>query len=221
MSSNFEWYTPKKYIELARTCMGSIDLDPASCDKAQKTVKAGTFYTLETDGLCQPWFGNVFLNPPYSKHLITRIIDKLFEELPHINQVIVLTDARTDTPWFRRLRENLTTCFTHGRIYFIDEGGEPGTPKIGSAFFYFGHNPKRFAKLFSEAGSIIKPVQTSNSITLSGHVKKPPHRPAGSVRYSPYQLEQVQRLRKAGLSIREIADHVALTKSTVWNILNS
>jgi hypothetical protein len=216
--SNFEWYTPSQFIKLARHTMGSIDLDPASCDKAQKTVRAGTYYTLETDGLSQPWFGNVFLNPPYSKHLINKFIDKLFDELPNINQVIVLTDSRTDTRWFRRLRESLTTCLTHGRIYFIDESGAPGTPKIGSALFYYGHNSKRFAKVFGEVGSIIKPVHQLRSPGIMGQVRRPAHRP---ISYSPFQLEQAQRLRKEGLSIREIADRIMLPKSTVWNILNS
>jgi hypothetical protein len=230
MMSN-EWFTPKKYIELARKAMNSIDLDPASCDKAQKTVRAGTFYTLETDGLCQPWYGNVWLNPPYSKHLITRFIDKLFDELPsnpgkpgRINQAIVLTDARTDTRWFRRLRESLTTCLTHGRIYFIDESGAPGTPKIGSALFYYGDNPKRFAKQFSEVGTIIEPEKSgalTKNIWLMPHVKKPAHRPVGSVKYSPYQLGKALKMRKDGASLREIADEISISHRTVGRMLKS
>jgi DNA N-6-adenine-methyltransferase (Dam)/Helix-turn-helix domain of resolvase len=217
MSGN-EWYTPKEHIERARTCMGSIDLDPASCDKAQRTVKASHYYTKETDGFAQPWLGRLFLNPPYSKHLITRFIDKLIAELPAIEQAIVLTDARTDTRWFRTLMAVSTVCLTHGRVHFINASGEPGTPTIGSAFFYVGHNPKRFAKVFAEVGRIVKPVQKARSELLTGQVRRPAHRP---IIYSPFQLERVQQLRKEGMSVREIAECVALTKSTVWNILNS
>jgi hypothetical protein len=38
-----EWYTPVKYIEAARRVLGNIDLDPASCEAAQTTVRARQF----------------------------------------------------------------------------------------------------------------------------------------------------------------------------------
>lgn len=40
-----ESYTPRQYIESARTVMGSIDLDPASNEIAQMTVKAELWLT--------------------------------------------------------------------------------------------------------------------------------------------------------------------------------
>lgn len=44
-SGNNEWYTPEKFIEAARTVMGSIDTDPASCALANETVKATCYYS--------------------------------------------------------------------------------------------------------------------------------------------------------------------------------
>lgn len=41
-----EWFTPKIYIEAVHEVLGSIDLDPASCLQAQRTVRALKFYTL-------------------------------------------------------------------------------------------------------------------------------------------------------------------------------
>src|SRR6266496_5442474 len=46
-----EWYTPPEIIELVRTVLGEIDLDPASCIEAQRTVMAKRFYTKHNDGL--------------------------------------------------------------------------------------------------------------------------------------------------------------------------
>src|SRR5947207_14887916 len=40
LTGSMEWYTREEWIERARRAMGGIDLDPASCAFAQRTVKA-------------------------------------------------------------------------------------------------------------------------------------------------------------------------------------
>jgi len=66
-SESAEHYTPSPIVEAARSVLGAIDLDPASCSLANEVVRAAAFYGpggLAPDGLAEPWIGRVFLNPP-------------------------------------------------------------------------------------------------------------------------------------------------------------
>ena len=70
---NDEWYTPPEYIDAARDVLGGIDLDPASSDIANDTVKADEYYTVDDDGLTRvrpagSWRGgDRRMNLPYSR----------------------------------------------------------------------------------------------------------------------------------------------------------
>lgn len=152
-SGNNEWYTPGEIIEAAREAMGSIDLDPASSDIAQKVVKAGTYYTAETDGLCKSWSGNVWMNPPYSTNLIGAFIDKLITERENINQAVVLVNNATETEWFTKLISIASAVvFPKGRIKFYMPDGKTGSPLQGQAAVYTGNNAGGFIKAFSGIG---------------------------------------------------------------------
>lgn len=63
-SETFEHGTPPEVVEAARVVLGAIDLDPASCDKANGYIRAVEYMTREDNGFLQPWWGRVFLNPP-------------------------------------------------------------------------------------------------------------------------------------------------------------
>ena len=158
-SGNNEWYTPADYIEAAREVMGSIDIDPASNDIAQETVKAAVYYTAETNGLDKEWRGNVWMNPPYASDLIGKFIDKLVGELPNIEQAIVLVNNATETEWFGKLISRASAvCFPRSRVKFYMPDGKTGAPLQGQAVIYFGEHKERFAEVFSGKGWCAIPV---------------------------------------------------------------
>lgn len=160
-SGEFEWYTPAEFVEAARDVLGAIDLDPASSDPAQETVKSDRYFTREQDGLTQSWFGRVWLNPPYTQPDIALFVHKLVEEftLGHTTAAILLTHNYTDTAWFHLAVSACSAiCFTRGRIAFIDTRGEPAAPTQGQAFFYFGAAVPVFAQRFADIGFLVRPL---------------------------------------------------------------
>ena len=160
-AQNDERYTPAKYVAAVRDVLGTIDLDPASCDIAQRTVRARRYYTKEHDGLKQPWHGAVFLNPPYYRALITAFIAKLLADFKagRVTEAILLTNSDTSTRWWHEAFGSCSAaCFTKSRIWFEHKSeGEPPKPLFGSTFFHFGDRPHQFAKVFSRHGCIIGP----------------------------------------------------------------
>jgi hypothetical protein len=59
-----EWYTPKSVFDgLAIT----FDLDVAAPIESIDHVPANNRYTIKDNALDKPWFGRVWMNPPYSK----------------------------------------------------------------------------------------------------------------------------------------------------------
>jgi DNA N-6-adenine-methyltransferase (Dam) len=152
-----EWFTPAKYVELARAAMGGIDLDPASHAIAQETVRAGKFFVAADNGLDRPWFGKVWLNPPYCRELLSPFVDKLVEEWTsgRVSQAILLTHDSTDTEWFHTAaRACRTFCFPSSRVRFRSPAGDECSPREGEAFFYFGTDDRAFRRVFGAIGIV-------------------------------------------------------------------
>jgi hypothetical protein len=154
-SGNSDWYTPEKYVELARMVLGFIDTDPCSCEAANEVVRAETFYTAEQDGLQQEWHGCVFVNPPYGDGTVEQFAVKLLLELEQgrATQAVFLVNNCTETKWFQTLVCHATAvCFPCGRISFWSPERPSKTPLQGQAILYFGNNAKRFKGVFSCIG---------------------------------------------------------------------
>lgn len=153
-SGKYEWYTPKKFIDAARNVMGSIDLDPASSEIANKTIRATKIYTEQDSGLVHSWSGNIWMNPPYNNSLVGEFTKKLIDDLPNINQACVLVNNATETRWFKHISGKCDMmCMVTGRIKFLDENGEAtGSSLQGQVIMYFGGNSNKFYEEFKIFG---------------------------------------------------------------------
>lgn len=127
-----EWETPVAVVD----ALGTFDLD-ACC--REETAKAEYFYTRAEDGLAQPWFGRVWVNPPYScpRAWIEKAVAETQRD-PTI-RVVMLLPAAVDTTWFHDLvLPHADVQFVRGRIRFLGWHRTPiGSPKGGSLFAFF------------------------------------------------------------------------------------
>lgn len=158
-SGNNEWYTPPKFIELARQVMGGIDLDPATSEVANRVVQAPKIFTAEDDGRAQQWSGRVWMNPPYAQPLMGDFAEAVASkyESGEIEQACILVNNGTETQWFQRMLGAAdAVCFPKTRIKFFDPAGNPsGAPLQGQAILYMGGNVNAFASLFAEEGVVL------------------------------------------------------------------
>jgi ParB family chromosome partitioning protein len=157
-SGNNEWYTPKEYVDAARSVMGGIDCDPASSDFANATVGAETYYTIETNGLAQEWRGRVWMNPPYAQPYMAQFCETLASQYGKtVTEACVLVNNATETGWFHTLLDIAdAVCFLRGRIRFLDAEGRPANaPLQGQAVVYCGPNVVAFEEWFGWFGVVL------------------------------------------------------------------
>jgi ParB family transcriptional regulator, chromosome partitioning protein len=144
--------------------MGGIDLDPASSDaqQAQATVKARQYFTIETNGLEQPWRGRVWLNPPYARGWIDLFVKKMVQayQSGEMHTGIMLTNSATETKWWQTAASACDAlCFRKGRVRFLKvvdgaltTGGS--SPSHPHTLFYFGRDTARFVRVFGRFGLV-------------------------------------------------------------------
>ncbi len=101
-------------------------LDP--CATAE-TAKCYRYYAPEKDGLSMPWFGRVFVNPPYGP-AIRKWIQKAWDEIlvGRAEVVVMLLPSRTDTRWWHSWVLSFASeiRFVRGRVRF--GGAKAGAP---------------------------------------------------------------------------------------------
>lgn len=112
-----DWSTPPAfYAELNKEF--NFNFDPCPLDSV-------------FDGLLVEWRGNIFVNPPYSN--IRAFLEKglVEKQAGHINWLVFLIPARTDTRWFHDLVYNKAELrFIKGRLKFGDAKNSAPFPSM-------------------------------------------------------------------------------------------
>jgi len=166
-SKSVEHYTPDAIIEAARATMGGIDLDPASCEEANKYVKAKGIYTKEMDGLQQPWFGRVFLNPPGGKvkgeSLSAMFWDKLSTEYMNgnIQEAIFVgfsLECLRTTQGYNWPVADFPLCVPKQRLRFRLPGGALGTKPTNANVIVFLPEKTRYTLSVRDFALNFRPI---------------------------------------------------------------
>jgi phage N-6-adenine-methyltransferase len=158
-SPHSQWQTPQHIVDRAIEVLGAIDLDPCTDSKNAPVAPAKIQWTLEENGLTQPWQGRVWLHPPYGR-VIGKWLDKLCAEYEtgDVTAAIALLPARTDTQWWQHLTK-YPMCFIRGRLRF---GTHTNSAPFPSAVIYMGPLLSRFAGTFGTVGTIYTPYAISD-----------------------------------------------------------
>ena len=169
-SGDDEWYTPPEIVEIARQTMGTIDLDPASSPEANAIVQAKTYYTKEDNGMNHPWYGRVFMNPPYAgtnimngkRAFIAKLVKHYLDG--DITEACAVCPIDFSPSWGNPLRENADAFFfSKGRLKFWKHNAPDADPQgNGTLLVYFGHQAQHFEKICQKyhPGIVLFPNKT-------------------------------------------------------------
>jgi hypothetical protein len=127
-----EWLTPRPILE----ALGPFDLDPCA-SVVRPWPTAARHYTIADNGLALPWFGRVWLNPPYRK-----CIGAWLGRMVAHGRGTALVFAKTDTRWFfdHVWRAASGALFLEGRLQFhYIDGTTTGDARRSSVLIAYGH----------------------------------------------------------------------------------
>lgn len=156
-----EYATPPEIWRPLGRAVGGWDLDP--CSGAEPHPIAPTRYTKEDDGRSKPWFGSVFVNPPWSSNgdgsakdrWMTKVRNEANRE--DVDVIVVLLPADTSAHWFHDhvLAANAVCLVGPGRIPFI---GESRNPSFAMSISAFGDVPQQLVDAMDGLGTVIPSI---------------------------------------------------------------
>lgn len=122
-----EWLTP---LHILRE-LGRFDLDPCAAPEPRPWSTAERHIVRSENGLTQPWFGRVWLNPPYGG---PSIIGPWMRRMVSHSNGMALIFARTETALFFETvwRAAAAVLFLEGRLFFHRPDGRRARANAGA-----------------------------------------------------------------------------------------
>lgn len=133
-SETDEWATPPDFLRPLKEAVGGFDLDAAA--GAEDSPIAESAYSEDDDGLAQPWFGTVWVNPPYSamEEWTKKVISELHRD--DVEAILYLCKGDTSTNWWHTaLAEATAIGMLDSRLSF---GDSSRSAPFASHVFVFG-----------------------------------------------------------------------------------
>jgi hypothetical protein len=128
-----EWFTPVEIFDALKLV---FDLDPCSPGPGH-WVPARMIYTKVEDGLAQPWFGRVFVNPPYGGRF--GHVPWLKKFLAHADGIGVFRAYTSSSWWHEEMPKAQMLLFPRGKTKFIRPDGSIGmSPGHGTVLIAMG-----------------------------------------------------------------------------------
>lgn len=137
------WLTPKWVLD----ALGTFNLDPCAAPEPRPWDTAVHHYTAPAqNGLVLPWFGRVWLNPPYGK-----AVGAWLKRLARHACGTALVFARTETDAFF---ETVWHCadaalFLRGRLHFHHADGRRATANGGAPSVLVAYGPEDAERLMA------------------------------------------------------------------------
>lgn len=136
-----EWLTPPAILE----ALGPFDLDPCAAVN-QPWQTARRHYTVEDNGLAQPWDGRVWCNPPYGLAAA-----QWLALCAHHGNAIALIFARTETRMFfdHVWAKADALLFLEGRLHFHHIDGSRAKANSGAPSVLVAYGKNNVAALIT------------------------------------------------------------------------
>lgn len=132
-----DWYTPPSIFDALGV---RFDLDPCSPGPGH-WVPAASIYTEADDGLNKPWFGTVFMNPPFGGR--NGHVPWLVKFFDHGDGIAIVRAYTSSSWWHDHMRRAETLLFPRGKTKFVrPDGSIGGSPGHGVVLIGMGSKCK-------------------------------------------------------------------------------